>query len=280
MRTDSRQVAHLWANQSCDEAHGSAHIRCSKDTLYSYAEPIGRIVKATADNVALFRDRDWSVTTARHQKWMRRAASHLVSFTVAEIAPVSHSANIAHYRHKIDALAARRQTHLAIAGRQALINEANCYCETFGLATRFAFDDPRKVRERLATRMQRDAANHARRERAQRAAAQERLNTELAKLPKWFEGKGPVPQLPTQYARIDGDVVTTTLGAQCPLEHAKRAAKLVRRILASGKAWQSNGHTIHLGDFAVDYVDEAGCMRAGCHLFERAEVERLASILA
>jgi glycerol-3-phosphate O-acyltransferase len=79
--------------------------------------------------------------------------------------------------------------------------------------------------------------------------------------------------------RIDGDEVVTSRGARFPVSHAKRALALVRNVRESGQAYVRNGHTIHLGPYAVDRIEADGTVKAGCHVVSWEEIERIASAL-
>ena len=83
------------------------------------------------------------------------------------------------------------------------------------------------------------------------------------------------------YLRIDsaGANVETSLGAKVPLDHVTRALAIVRRLKASGQTYQRNGHTIHLGVYALDSMDVDGNIIAGCHHIAWSEVERLGATL-
>jgi hypothetical protein len=81
------------------------------------------------------------------------------------------------------------------------------------------------------------------------------------------------------YARISGNDLETTRGARVPLEHAQRALPLILRVMASGKEWHTNGHTIHLGHYSVTSISADGVLVIGCHRFARAEVARIAKML-
>jgi len=79
--------------------------------------------------------------------------------------------------------------------------------------------------------------------------------------------------------RLNGDVIFTSWGANFPAEHARRAWPAIKRVFASGTAWQTNGHKIPLGHFQVDSISTSGELRAGCHTLTRAEIERCAAEL-
>lgn len=79
--------------------------------------------------------------------------------------------------------------------------------------------------------------------------------------------------------RVNADIVETSRGARVPVEHVRAALPLVLRLLAEGRTYQRNGHTIHLGPYALDSIEADGTLRAGCHTFTRGEVENLAAAL-
>ncbi len=78
--------------------------------------------------------------------------------------------------------------------------------------------------------------------------------------------------------RIKGDELQTSRGARVPLAHAVKAFRVIKRLRDKGQAYQRNGHTIHLGHFALDSIDSAGNVRAGCHEVEWAEIARVATL--
>ncbi len=76
--------------------------------------------------------------------------------------------------------------------------------------------------------------------------------------------------------RIVGDQVETSLGASVPLAHAAAGLALVRRIMQRGKPYQRNGHTVHLGHYAIDSIAVDGTLHAGCHTILIEEINRIA----
>jgi hypothetical protein len=79
--------------------------------------------------------------------------------------------------------------------------------------------------------------------------------------------------------RIDGDEVLTSRGVRFPVSHAKRALAFVRKVRESGQSYIRNGHTIHLGPYAIDRIEPDGTVKAGCHVVSWQEIERMAPIL-
>lgn len=74
----------------------------------------------------------------------------------------------------------------------------------------------------------------------------------------------------------DPATVETSLGADFPAEHARRAWSILRAIYARGIEWNTNGKTIPLGHFKVSHVSSDGTITAGCHRVKRVEAERFA----
>jgi hypothetical protein len=103
------------------------------------------------------------------------------------------------------------------------------------------------------------------------------LAKEAEKVESWRQGARVHLgyNLPTML-RVVGDTVQTSRGAEFPVEHARRAFPLLQRIVASGTAWQRNGHKIPLGHFQIDKVDVGGTVHAGCHIVPWSEIERAA----
>jgi len=94
-------------------------------------------------------------------------------------------------------------------------------------------------------------------------------------------------------ASIADAEVETSHGARFPLSHALRAMRIIQRLRANREAdkaeglerhydaplYRHNGHTIHLGHYALDEVRADGTIIAGCHIITPAEFDRFAAIL-
>jgi hypothetical protein len=94
-------VAHVWAQTS--QAQGrSDSMRFDHGLAFSYAEPVANIITTPhSGNVALFRSRKFSMTTARHVSLYERAARQYPQFTVPHVQPggvLDHNQNVAHLR--------------------------------------------------------------------------------------------------------------------------------------------------------------------------------------
>lgn len=71
----------------------------------------------------------------------------------------------------------------------------------------------------------------------------------------------------------------TDRGARVPVEHARRALRFVRVVMARGQEYQRNGHTEHIGHYAIDRVEVDGTLHAGCHVIKWDEIERCGQLL-
>jgi hypothetical protein len=78
-----REVLHLWANQAQSDAR-SENVFFEGDTCYSYGYhyPLAKLVKYRGHTVALINANGYSVTTSKHIRSARSAASHLITLDV------------------------------------------------------------------------------------------------------------------------------------------------------------------------------------------------------
>ena len=161
-----------------------------------------------------------------------------------------------------------------------LRDQAFDYCAFFGLPVPNIPEVPEIDSEALTAIRKREAkraaekAEQTKRERAEALVHQQELIT------KWRGGQysGCLYDVPVML-RIDGDEVVTSRGARFPASHAKRALAFVRRVRESGQAYVRNGHTIHLGPYALDRIEPDGTVRAGCHVVSWEEIERISPFL-
>lgn len=136
------------------------------------------------------------------------------------------------------------------------------------------------------------AANE-REESARREEERERFEREAAARADWLAGGGErwtrlsdelggsllraVDVTRDESGNVSGGTLQTGWGADVPLTHALKAFRFVKRVRATGAAWQANGHTIRVGHFRVDSIAADGTMHAGCHVIHWGEMERVAA---
>ena len=297
------QVAHLWAHQVQADAHtpgDSGRMYFEGDTIYSYGShfPIARhVTNRKGEKAILFTTSTYSATTRGHCSCVAGAIPPGVPvFRFDFRGGVDGRDEYALRFNATLAEAAKSRKHTArlLTTARAIATEAAAYYAFNGWKFPASlFTEPTDLKAHFAeqTRKQRAAAKAA-------AAKQARLKAEAVQravdfLPSWRRGENPrtllhsmetVPaprmtDLPFAYFRQHPNAectIETTLGAQFPAAHGKRAYRTLLPVRRAGGTYAANGHTIHVGAFQVDSMDAAGVIKAGCHTVEWSEVERLA----
>lgn len=292
-------VAHLWAHKSQDWAGvgpGRGNFYFEGDTIYSYGShfPIARHITHKGKAAILFTTRDYSVTTAGHKHCVHSALSGLgiPAFYVYDIY-AGHKEHLADYAQRIAGIKAEyakaRTRKPEILDRLvSSVAQANAYATFFGLKTRFTIPDLDKwsvecvgIQAKNEERRAQERSRQAERWKKQAQENLERDAKRAAALEAWVNGE-PADfdfyNLPVRL-RIKGDVLETSKGAEVPLDHAVRAFRVIKELYKAGQTYQRNGHSIHVGHFVIDSVDADGTVVAGCHRIERAEVERIATLV-
>ncbi len=272
-------VAHLWAHKSQDFARNPGHnFYFHGDTIYSYGShfPIARHVTRKGRGAVLFTTHSYSVTTAGHISVVAGACRHLTVFHVADV--TASRPQFAEYRSRYMALVAkyakaRTRKPEILACLRGLVSEANQYADFFGLRARLTLpDDLTAMIAECQAIEKRERERKQREERKREREAQERLQ-------KWVDGQSDYcPDYGPIRLRIVGDELQTSRGARVPLAHAVKAFRVIKRLHDKGQTYERNGHTIHLGHFALDAVDSAGNVRAGCHEVAWDEIARVATL--
>ena len=275
-------VAHLWAHKSQDFARNPCHnFYFHGDTIYSYGShfPVARHVEnKRGESAVVFTTHSYSSTTAGHKCMVEGACRHLTVFHVADVNTTEPRKQFAEYRAAYMALVgkyakARQRKPEYLAELRGLVEEANRYAEFFGLRVRLTLPDDltgmiaecQAIEKREKTRKQREEAKQAR--------------EALERVQKWVDGESDYcPSYGPIRLRVKGDELQTTRGARVPLAHAVKAFRVLKRLHDKGQAYQRNGHTIHLGQFALDSLDTEGNVTAGCHTVQWAEITRVAAL--
>lgn len=314
----SGQVCHLWAHQSQDNARNAqGNISFTGASLVSYGHyTIGRIVKRPRRKhaIVLIQSNKYSVTTAKQIREAESATSHMVRVHVPNLIDtftgntdangftkdLDHKRNLSHFQREITQAenkipTSRTYTTWHIKTMNEWIEEGNVYSKYFSLGVKFKsiFSDTELV-EFAAKCSRKQAEREALRE-VRYAAQREKYRLEEAKrvpdaielLDKWIAGE-VVDRYKLNSAsfilkrtalRVVGDTVQTSMGAEFPVKHAMLGLKLVRRTIASGVEWRTNGHTCHLGAFKIDHISADGTVRAGCHVVTYPEIQRIEASL-
>ena len=292
----NRELGHVWYYRQQSDARtsdGHYYFRC--DTIYSYGShfPIARHVVNSAGNPAvLFTTRDYSVTTQRHKSLTARAIPHdAVVFHVpltGSYAP--SSADLAEYLRSYESrimtagtsltrVRSQRRKEYGFAALVALILEANQFIGFYRLK-HAAFEVPADL-ESLRDTLKRVVEA----KRVAEVKEQARLKRKNSKLIKqWIAGDSV--EFPASikhvYLRIhtarysDDIVVQTSMGVEFPISHAVLGLRAIKQVVASGVEYRSNGHTIHLGVYALERIELNGNVTAGCHYVTFDEIQRIA----
>ena len=299
---DTGQIPHLWAHRTQEEARNrQGNLYFTGDTIYSYGShfPIARHVTNDAgERAVLFTTATFSVTTSGHCSAVRSAipsgipAFHVPNvchgrYSGSELTADEHTGNLADYTERIEKhviTSARARSSYAKEWNHEhavhLRDEAFAYCAFFDLPVpnipevpELDSDALRAIRKREAKQAA-EKAEQTKRERAEALVRQQEL------IAQWRAGQysGCFYDIPPML-RIVGDEVQTSRGARFPITHAKRGLAFVRKVRESGQAYVRNGHTIHLGPYAIDRIEPDGTVKAGCHVVSWEEIERIAPAL-
>jgi hypothetical protein len=299
---DTGEIPHLWAHRTQEEARNcQGNLYFTGHTIYSYGShfPIARhVVSEAGEQAVLFTIGTYSVTTSSHCSAVRSAIPsrtpvfHVPNvchgrYSGSELTADDHAGNLADYTDRIEKhviTSARARSSYAKEWNHEhavrLRDEAFAYCSFFGLPVPNIPDVPELDSDALTAIRKREAkraaekAEQTKRERAEALVRQQELIT------KWRAGQYSrclydVPAM----LRIDGDEVVTSRGARFPVSHAKRALAFVRTVRETRQAYVRDGHTIHLGPYALDRIEPNGTVKAGCHVVSWEEIERIAPFL-
>jgi hypothetical protein len=294
---DTGMVAHLWANRSQDCARNGRNFYFDGPSIYSYGRhfEIARHVERRGRRAILFTVRTYSNTTAKHICEVRGAIrGHDVPvFSVANMGESpgevrgnwrSYLERIATAQDELKRARAAWRIELLSGTVSRLIREANAYADFYGLRFKRLVPDSSTIQD-IAARLEKAEKE----DRARVRAAEKRREEETARrgaemlenLEKWVAGDDVRIywvhgfDTPTRL-RVRGDVIETSRGAAFPLEHGIKAFPFILNNRERAAEYIRNGHTIHLGHFAIDRIDPDGTVKAGCHTVAWSEIERIA----
>ena len=292
----NREIPHLWAHQSQDEARNSTgSLYFEGPTIYSYGShfPIARhVTNVRGEKAVLFTTAHHSVTTSGHCSAVAGAIPPNVPvFRVPHLQNSwgelsDHADNVESYVRRISELLGKAKR--ARTNREWLEREALALREQ--LRGYLAFFDQVAVTPPESGELDTLAAwirehereERQRREEAARVAEEVRRRDQAEQIQRFLAGDPHASYIPgvSPMLRVVGDEVETSLGARFPVEHAIRGLALVRGVRASGREYVRNGHAIHLGNYVVDRIEPNGTVHAGCHVVRWEEIERIAPELS
>ena len=280
---NSRELFHHWAHQVREDGR-CGNVGYVGPVLFSYAEPIAVLLEGGR---VLLSDRKFSVTTTSHQSAAARATSHLTR-CYATVVPerlcdldLAHTSNQQIWLRRAEQALAELSNHprrkVSLAGKISGICQAmNAYSDFFKLGWSPATVEGLSVE--LAAEAEKAAAAAKEAEIARGRERERRIHEDHVLLLDWRAGADSFRRWEITALRLRGDEIQTTQGAGIPVEHAVAAWPLLKRIKESGKAYIRNGHTIHLGYYAVDSFD-GEVLKVWCHEIPWSEVELMAKEL-
>jgi len=238
-------------------------------------------------NTALFTTRKYSVSTAKHLAYTRRAIpSGVKVFNVHDVTATNHAANIQEMMSEVEKL--RRKSLKAIKHgdwyRAEALRQATDLKE---FAARFPHIKDPAAKKRLKALTSDDLFSPAAieavkkfnaEERKRKAEEQKRLETEKAdKIEAWKRGErtyfpSGVDRIFLRVEEKDGErEVVTSRSARIPLDVARRLWTRINDLPVALPG-------MSLGHYKVDSFDGA-VLRVGCHKIEMSEMQRLAGVL-
>lgn len=313
MSTNNQQVAHAWA-------HGAAakggNLKSDGVSLTSYYTTIAAII----DGVYYISANTMSPSTGRHISYARQAVpgewpNPNVFFTTAfswsgsnpaltheaMILPAARSA-VSHLEYELGRAKTKKKTKLdAIAAyiqeRERIVAHAARFNVQVIMPEMVLSDDAiNQYQEQKRIAEEKKEAARIKAQKKQQKEDKKQFNiwltTGAGRCPSSFIERGNdfITIKSTLAPRADNQqdydmsahiyTVSTSQGAECPLEHAVKALRFYKSLELGDKApfvyqpYHTNGHKIPLGHFTLESIDEAGTVKAGCHTFTAKEISR------
>jgi len=298
---DDRMVAHVWANQSQEEARNSRGTFYFEDqTIYSYGAhfPIAKFVtNKKGQRAVLFTTDTYGPTTAKHINFVHGALRGL-DVPVFNVSRLDIDAAFAkeQYLRRTDemltkASKARLYAESYMNRAREVAQEANAYAKFFGY--RWKLKVPEFGPEALAEIRANLKAHEAKQEklRAAERVEQERrrieqVEKEAEQRVEWLAGVNNSYHSSYRYSqneetllRVHDDEVQTSRGAVVPVDHARKVWPHILKCQAEGREFVANGRTIKVGEFAIDRIEVNGDIKAGCHFIKFDQIHKIAQQL-
>ena len=311
---DTGEIPHLWAHKvqaSARNAQGNLYFE--NETVYSYGShfPIARHVTNKAGKAAiLFTTGRYSVTTSGHISAVSGAIPPAVPvFHVPDVfasngwkVDTGHAKNLKAYQSEIDAALVKasrgRSSYTRESQHETAVRnraEYNAYVKFFHLRNKSLAAIPALDSKAMGAIKAKEAQRIKAASAEKKRAEAERLVRLASAIEAWRDGKPLNFSLPydvptmlrivpsdSQASALTGQAlfdVETSKGARVPVSHAKRALVLVRAVVARGEDWQANGHVCRVGHYQIERIAADGTLKAGCHVIDRSEWERIAPAL-
>jgi hypothetical protein len=285
MRTkysSNSELSHVWANDPDFEysPYKSANsMSCEYGKLYSYSTCIGQII---SHDTVIYNTASYSVTTSKHQGFMRSATSHYTNRIYIEIPKMNltslklgqsdfENLILSHNETKAGDLllkASRSRKYSDLYNREALSIFSNI--EKYALLFNLKYETPDLDHlKESALKADKKAKELAKIAQAKRIKEQEEA------LINWRNGLDVRNSFELTALRIKDDEIQTTRGARIPLDHAIKFWGLIKSWHEKNMTYIKDHHSIHLGNYSVNRF-ENGILTVGCHSIPYSEIESIA----
>lgn len=278
------EVAHLWVHG--EDAEGS-NFSAVGDRVFSYdaGYVVAQRYRVEGTEVILLNCYKHSPTTGRHIAHVRQATTHLTSF----YAPYPDAGTDKRkHRENADYLKGEHLHYLKLAAKAR--TNVEFYMES-GRHTAEQYNKYLKLFKIKRKPIDVAAIEPAYPSEAEKKAAkirQQKRKEKQQKLPElWLNNDPKAPRvlysLSFQYLRMkDPETVETSGGATFPVQDAKRAWRIIKRIYDTGVGYEMSpiGLNLKLGIYWVDRVCKNGTVIAGCHKITKQEIERFAAVIS
>jgi len=265
------EVCHIWAQQTQEEGRAS-RIFFDGPSIFSYGRHF-EMARFITPEVVFITTRGYSVSTAKHLKYVQTAVSHETVFTVPSFD--DHNENVKHYISLVYELAgkaarSRKNAEWIIQDIDRNVRALESYLRIF---EKNISDDSRGAAGATLKEIAgRDFSAIAKRQAAAAKLEREKRAREIAeRLEKWKRGEyhGAIHDGPMALRLHDGEI-QTSLGARVPI---KEAVDLFLDI--------TNGRPVHgrsIGRYTVTGFD-GEILTVGCHRIPMTEMERMYRVL-
>ncbi len=273
-----QQVCHVWAQQTQATGRNSTNtVFFDGPSIFSYGRhfEMARFVgEAVLVNCARY-----SVTTSKHQSWVRQAITHHRVFKVPSM--TDHAVNVTYLieqaREAYDqAVRARKYADGRIAMGRKYVDQIQRYVELFHVSVPRTHADlwaaligGYYLNSETQAELVRKAREAKAKSRAEdEARKQRRIAEEQEDLEKWRRGEFHGHRYFTQTClRVSDKEVQTSRGASVPLIEAQKLYRAMKAGL------DITGQRV--GHFTVTSLTEQ-CLNIGCHCIPVSEIERIA----
>lgn len=308
--SSAREICHLWANQSQNEARDSnRRISFYGTELYSYGVKIAELFPS--HSIAMVTTRNYSHTTSKHQRYLRDAL--LSRYTIIEAYDSFRPERIIHHFNEqleiqISKLKNARTPAKYLVEIDKQLKNAERYLQNFSYIYTDSFT--RAGEERFYQQLTElieaqskfvDSADSKALAKAYTQDKETKENEKREQMREEFNRRVKawqnherddkdqpitIPQSQiqimvseTDFARLskDGTQFESHRGARIPKEHGLALFRMIKAFVTEGKEVIL---PISIGQYTLGRVDKEGDCVIGCHRFSYTELERVYKTVA